>query len=665
MSYKSKKVLLILFGIVITILISSFASADVLDDFDDNSIDPLIWSPPTTGPNTACSETGQVMDCSGSGSGVGRSESFAKDSEETFVIQTYMSGVGSSGCVGLGTFYIGDMANCGRDGKSSSTDYYAGFDLRSDCTEELRFYIHTPGVNEVYQQIAWSISTPVYLKIEKTLTRITGYYSANGVSWTATTYWDFDNPTVQSPKFSEAACIGALNGGFDPAFHFKFDNFSYLLPTPPDTTPPTNSSWNVTSNNVIGDTEAWNTDEMVHITSDLLSLTVTTNKISNGSCILDQNLNHTATIDLNENYLFATLNTVSHAYTVYDDISEGIHCLYCSFIDELGNEYANSTSGCLQVNLTFPSELVVTSNKPDDLEEFLAYHPVTFNFSASDIKPIQSCDLKIEGIVNQTIYGVSNNSVVTNFNDVEFPTGVYEWNVVCTAFDETTTNQSALRTVNITGSGIEITLDSPANDSSYFLGANVLFNFSITDYDIAESCSLRINGTINQTIYNVDNNSVINNFAPITFPEGNYGWDVNCIAFDKTPHQSELRYFSYILLGVNVELCPGMSGLVYFLTNFSYYNWTTSSFYQYDMSPLNEDSCGYSYNITADIDGEVQAKLDAFSETLLVKYNNILLTTSWVTIINATAGVEYFINITGSYVNATSITEFEDEFQLI
>ncbi len=118
-----------------------------------------------------------------------------------------------------------------------------------------------------------------------------------------------------------------------------------------DIMPPINSSWNVTSNNVVEDenSSTWNFGGTINITTDLLSFTVTTNENSNGSCRLEVEQNYTEMIANNSNFKFATTETTSHAYTISETITEGNHCLYCSFIDESGNEPkgANSSSGCL------------------------------------------------------------------------------------------------------------------------------------------------------------------------------------------------------------------------------------------------------------------------------------------------------------------------------
>lgn len=121
-----------------------------------------------------------------------------------------------------------------------------------------------------------------------------------------------------------------------------------------DTTPPTNSTWNVTSKNLpTGENSSiWNAggQYVINITNNTLSLTVTTDENSNGSCAIGKNWNYTTMVADNINYKFATTEVTEHAYLIYDDIPIGNNCLYCSFIDASGNEFANSSSGCLSIS---------------------------------------------------------------------------------------------------------------------------------------------------------------------------------------------------------------------------------------------------------------------------------------------------------------------------
>ena len=133
---------------------------------------------------------------------------------------------------------------------------------------------------------------------------------------------------------------------------WEFTMFTSDIPA----APPTNSSWNITSLNLLSgeNSSVWNAGgvNVINITNNTLSLAVTTSVASNGSCAIGKDLNYTAMVADNINYKFATTETTSHSYLVYDNISVGNHCLYCSFIDAAGREFANSSSGCLNLTRT-------------------------------------------------------------------------------------------------------------------------------------------------------------------------------------------------------------------------------------------------------------------------------------------------------------------------
>jgi len=164
-----------------------------------------------------------------------------------------------------------------------------------------------------------------------------------------------------------------------------------------DTTPPTNSTWEVTSGNVPAgqSTTIWDTKGVVNISNDTLSFTFTASEDSNWSCILEQNLNYSDTIALDSNYKLATTETTSHSYTVYDDFSEGNYCLYCSGIDLAGNGGDNSSSGCLNFsrwstpNLETPTDQSVTSGTQEKYNlSCIANGTTTWSSNISDYYPL-------------------------------------------------------------------------------------------------------------------------------------------------------------------------------------------------------------------------------------------------------------------------------------
>lgn len=97
----------------------------------------------------------------------------------------------------------------------------------------------------------------------------------------------------------------------------------------------TNSSWNITSNNLADgvETTVWNTGEQAIFTSDVASFTVTTDYNTNGSCALNRDWTYEQMVEANESYKLATTETISHSGTLADSIPlNKDNCMFCSFI---------------------------------------------------------------------------------------------------------------------------------------------------------------------------------------------------------------------------------------------------------------------------------------------------------------------------------------------
>lgn len=151
----------------------------------------------------------------------------------------------------------------------------------------------------------------------------------------------------------------------------------------------TNSSWNVTSNNIVKgeNSTVWNVGGTVNITTNLLSVGVTTNVNSNMSCRLDVDQNFTTMIATDSNYQSLTTDTTSHSMTITENITEGNHCLYCAFINGDGVESSNAQSGCLNFTLDRIQTSMVHADIPISGFTFDSATPITvlnstINFTA-------------------------------------------------------------------------------------------------------------------------------------------------------------------------------------------------------------------------------------------------------------------------------------------
>ncbi len=188
-----------------------------------------------------------------------------------------------------------------------------------------------------------------------------------------------------------------------------------------DSDPPTNSTWNVTSEVVSGENrDSWNTGGEINITGNNLSFTFDSDENSNWSCRMDVEQNYTQMVAANSNYKLATTETTSHAGTLYDTITEGNHCMYCSGIDSSGNEPASgsSSSGCLNFTLTNTCNCPgINQNWVVDMSDNCSLTVCelgtgTLNFTNTTNNGLAYCN----GNINTTNLGVPPNTFILYIN---------------------------------------------------------------------------------------------------------------------------------------------------------------------------------------------------------------------------------------------------------
>jgi len=118
----------------------------------------------------------------------------------------------------------------------------------------------------------------------------------------------------------------------------------------PDLTPPTNSTWNVTSNNTIGNTSVWNVGDTINVSSNLLTGTFVTNENANCSTSRSDE-NYTTMVANNSEYKLSTTEVTSHSFTLLPNLTvDTTQCIYASCINSDATENNVSMSGCLNVN---------------------------------------------------------------------------------------------------------------------------------------------------------------------------------------------------------------------------------------------------------------------------------------------------------------------------
>ncbi len=168
---------------------------------------------------------------------------------------------------------------------------------------------------------------------------------------------------------------------------------------------------------------------------------------------------------------------------------------------------------------------------------------VTFQYNVDDItSPIANCSLILNSKINATSQDVPKGSVQEFVVDVA--EGKYLWSVNCTDYARNT-NFSETRnlTVNVSGDAIPptVSLDYPANNYWNRTG-NFTFRYTPNDNSGLSSCSLIIDGSINQTASGVQT-GVQHNFTLRNLANGGHTWSVNCSDYNSNSVQPSPRIF--------------------------------------------------------------------------------------------------------------------------
>lgn len=164
-------------------------------------------------------------------------------------------------------------------------------------------------------------------------------------NWDSQVGWAYGFSHIDLESGCDLAFVGddfrAYCNNQPVAYNFQGLSTIILLPVV------SNSTWNVTTPYVDGNRTRWDTGGKVNITYNSLAITVSTSVNTNMTCDLDVERNYTEMLLYNIQTKAATTETTSHSITLFENISLGEHCVYCSFITPSG---IGGESGCLNIS---------------------------------------------------------------------------------------------------------------------------------------------------------------------------------------------------------------------------------------------------------------------------------------------------------------------------
>ena len=256
----------------------------------------------------------------------------------------------------------------------------------------------------------------------------------------------------------------------------------------------------------------------------------------------------------------------SNSTTFTRTLANGYYIWNCLASDDAGQTAFATTNRTLTVNYTVPDNppSLTLSYPPDNYyNDTSQYINLTFNASVTDDYNLVNCSLwhNYTGTWHlnqtQTLTGTNN---ITNFSLNNLTSKTFIWNIQC--YDNV--SQSSFATANRTvilnwtappNQAPQIILNLPTNNTVFNNIQNINFNFTATDdYNTTLSCSIYLDGTLNQTNNSVQNNT-LTNFLITGISYGNHNWSINC-SDGSLSNISETRYFS-----VNDTLKPSVFDL--------------------------------------------------------------------------------------------------------
>ncbi len=154
---------------------------------------------------------------------------------------------------------------------------------------------------------------------------------------------------------------------------------------------------------------------------------------------------------------------------------------------------------------------------------------ITFRYNVTDeLSGVVNCSLIINGTINLTNASITENKI-QNFSIIRMPNGNYVWSINCTDdYNNTGTYTPAWDlAIEFDQTAPDINIVGPVNGYNDTNGNLTLYYNVSDDYSNIANCSLIINETINQTVYDVQQDIKIN-FTVNSTAEGFYSWYINC-----------------------------------------------------------------------------------------------------------------------------------------
>lgn len=282
---------------------------------------------------------------------------------------------------------------------------------------------------------------------------------------------------------------------------------------------------------------------------DTTAPTINLNLPANESTSLssNSNFNFTATENLGTITCNLTINSVVVDQAFPANNASLTNSLISSLTD--GVKYWNITcwdsAGLTNTSSTYWTNITEYPSVIQNTEDEKSFNTTTLElfYTPSDNTGLESCDLYINGIFNQSNQTTIINEAQNNFT-LTLEVGHYNWSIYCTDLMGLS-SQTPNRSFTVDISKPTITLNYPEISEAIY-DKSVIFNYTVND-DLSTTieCNLTVNGIIENTTYAI---SGTNTLTPTTFSTGGLKiWNVTCIDDATNTNTSETRNFTLYL----------------------------------------------------------------------------------------------------------------------
>jgi len=201
-------------------------------------------------------------------------------------------------------------------------------------------------------------------------------------------------------------------------------------------------------------------------------------------------------------------------------VPDNIYDLYVFCNDTLSN--TRNTSINVRIDNTPPGVVAISPNTSTNF----TVNNINFSWNTTDIAlENMLCNITIDSVVQspQNIISPDNQLVTQNISGIA--DGTHYWNVTCVD-NAGNANTSETRMFDIDTAGPSIALNYPEH-GSYKNDQPINLNFTPTDAHSVMNCSLFLDATYNNTIYNLTSGQMYN-FTFNNVSEGLHRWNVSC-----------------------------------------------------------------------------------------------------------------------------------------